>query len=230
LNRDAELSRQRTILQWTRDVTSLRAPGGRYAGLRSATFAGRGPGGRGFDPVPHPRTPGNRRIPTWGDGPVRAGGVQRGPNSRQNLALASRLTNRQVLSPSRSLLGFSAMRRSRTWSSAGSSLGPSSGALMHRATRRRRRLRARVGSVHALAARSRPQPAAWLITTAEREVCRATAKRDGRSVSRWRNLCEPVDPRDRIDGRVDLGHALDLLRLPPVRRRQEKALHVMDYS
>jgi hypothetical protein len=41
---------------------------------------------------------------------------------------------------------------------------------------------------------------------------------------------EPPDPRDRVEERASLRHALDLLSAVPERRRQAKALHVMGYS
>jgi DNA-directed RNA polymerase specialized sigma24 family protein len=75
---------------------------------------------------------------------------------------------------------------------------------------------------------------AWLMTTAEREVWRLTheeTRTTGFEAADADELeFEPVDPRDRIEEREDLRHALDLLSAVPERRRQAKAFHVMGYS
>jgi RNA polymerase sigma factor (sigma-70 family) len=74
----------------------------------------------------------------------------------------------------------------------------------------------------------------WLITTAEREAWRLRheeARNTHLELPHGDDLeLEPPDPRDRLELRANLRHALDLLSAVPERRRQAKALHVMGYS
>jgi len=74
----------------------------------------------------------------------------------------------------------------------------------------------------------------WLITTAEREAWRLRREEAKTFSFEFETVDDlerdPVDPRDHVDERARLRHALELLSAVPERRRRIKALHVIGYK